>query len=298
MKILLIGSKGFIGSHAFRSLSEDHEVWGCDVVTDYVTPRYVQVDATNADFKEIFQAHTFDACLNCAGAASVPDSFHSPFRDITLNTLLVAKILEAIRLHGKKCKFVNMSSAAVYGNPIHLPIKEHIPLHPLSPYGYHKKYAEEIVKEYAIFFEVACCSLRPFSVYGPGLRKQLFWDLHTKVQASSHIELWGTGEESRDFIYVEDVVNVLRCVLKNGLFKGECINVANGKEITIRETVSCFQEVYFKPFTFSFGGQKREGDPLNWEADITTLIALGYIPTTNLKQGLTYLAEWLRLERK
>ena len=117
MKILIIGSKGFIGSHLVRYFDKQNEVWQCDVVTDYTTPRYMQIDASNSDFNSVFEEHSYDVCVNCSGAASVPDSLKHPYRDFLLNTANVYAILNAIHTNCPACKFINLSSAAVYGNP-------------------------------------------------------------------------------------------------------------------------------------------------------------------------------------
>ncbi|MEO6520458.1 MAG: SDR family oxidoreductase [Mucilaginibacter sp.] len=298
MRLLIIGSKGFIGSHCMAVLNAHHTVYGCDVVTDYVSANYFQIDATNADYKEVFKAQQFDICINCSGAASVPDSFIHPFRDFSLNTLNVVKMLEAVKEVQPGCKFINLSSAAVYGNPVTLPITENTPVLPLSPYGLHKKQAEEIVKEYAAFFDIQTCSLRLFSVFGPGLRKQLFWDLHTKIIQSDHIKLWGTGNESRDFIYVEDVVNAISCVIEKADFKGECINISDGIETSIKSVVELFQQVHFKSFDFTFDGQQSPGYPVNWRADVSKLQSLGFKSTISLEQGLQKYIAWLQQEEK
>lgn len=294
MKILIIGSKGFIGSSCVRIFSSQHEIYGCDVVTDYVSTNYLQVNATNADFKDIFKQHRFNACINCSGAASVPDSFKYPVRDFALNTFNVVKILEAIKELQPDCKFINLSSAAVYGNPKTLPITEDVPLSPLSPYGWHKKQAEELVTEYARFFGLKTCSLRLFSVYGPGLRKQLFWDLHVKIMQASEIELWGTGNESRDFIYIDDVVKAMEFTLEKADFKGECINVADGEETSVNYIAKLFQQNHYKQFSFVFGGQQSPGYPINWCADISKIKAFGFQPKTTLTQGLENYISWVK----
>jgi dTDP-glucose 4,6-dehydratase/UDP-glucose 4-epimerase len=298
MKVLIIGSKGFIGSHCITAFAQANEVYGCDVVTDYVAYNYFQIDATNADYKEVFKAHQFDVCINCSGAASVPDSFKHTYRDFSLNTLNVVKMLEAIKETQTACKFINLSSAAVYGNPVDLPITEDTPLVPLSPYGLHKKYAEEIVTEYARFFNLPACSLRLFSVFGPGLCKQLFWDLHTKIMQADHITLWGTGNESRDFIYVADVISAIECTIQQAEFKGECINVADGVETSINSVAQLFKELHFKPFDFSFGGEQSPGYPVNWRADVSKLKSFGFSSKVGLKQGLQQYIAWLQAEKK
>ena len=98
--ILIIGSKGFIGGHAyhyFSSLSAEYDCVGCDVAVDYNDSRYFQVDGTNCDYTELFEQFKFDVCINCSGAASVPDSIIHPLRDFTLNVFNVVKILDAIK---------------------------------------------------------------------------------------------------------------------------------------------------------------------------------------------------------
>src|SRR5688572_14773670 len=115
LKILIIGSKGFIGFSVFTYLSKkhDYQVWGCDVVVDYTATNYFLIDASNSDFEEVFQQQPFSVCINCSGAANVPNSLLHPLRDYYLNTLNVFKILESIRKHAPACRFLNISSAAV-----------------------------------------------------------------------------------------------------------------------------------------------------------------------------------------
>ncbi|HAT66577.1 MAG TPA: dTDP-glucose 4,6-dehydratase, partial [Flavobacteriaceae bacterium] len=148
MNILIIGSKGFIGSHCVRHFAMEHDVWECDVVTDYNNDQYFLIDATNASFDEVFASQAYDVCINCSGAASVPDSIKNPQRDFMLNVTNVFKQLDAIRKHQPRCKYINLSSAAVYGNPKSLPIAENHQLQPISPYGNHKKMAEEVCKDF------------------------------------------------------------------------------------------------------------------------------------------------------
>ncbi|WP_309640397.1 NAD-dependent epimerase/dehydratase family protein [Flavobacterium sp.] len=294
MKILIIGSKGFIGQHAFDHFKSLHfEVLGCDVVTDYVSEDYIQIDATNSDYHAIFEQHKIDVCLNCSGAASVPLSLQNPFKDFSLNTLNVFKILEAIRSYQPSCKFINLSSAAVYGNPETLPIKENATLHPLSPYGIHKMQAEQILKEFHEYYNIATCSLRIFSAYGEGLKKQLFWDLYQKFLNNDQIELFGTGNESRDFIHVDDIVQAIHLVIQNAKFRGEEINIANGEEFTIQYVAELFHTNFHNSKTIAFNNQVKQGDPLNWRADISILKALGYQQNISIEKGIQRYIDWI-----
>ncbi|GAF04938.1 NAD-dependent epimerase/dehydratase family protein [Saccharicrinis fermentans] len=293
MKILIVGSKGFIGSHALQYFrASGHIVYGCDVVVEYEDEHYFLVDATQPNFQEPFKAIKFDVCINCSGAASVPQSIQNPLRDFQLNTANVFLLLDSIRQHAPSCKFINMSSAAVYGNPMSLPINETHKTKPVSPYGEHKRMAEEVCQEFYTHFSIACCNLRIFSAYGEGLKKQLFWDLYKK-SSDEHIKLFGTGEETRDFIFISDLLQAINLVMVNAQFKGEAINVANGNQLKIRDVAILFFKLLNYQGNISFLGNNRKGDPLNWEADITHLKTLGYKNKVSLEAGLTSYIKWI-----
>lgn len=295
MKILIIGSRGFIGSNCVSYFQEGgYDVWGADVVTDYNTSKYILLDSSNADFHEIFEQNQFDVCLNCSGAASVSDSLKHPLRDYLLNTSNVYQMLDAIRRFNLNCKFINLSSAAVYGNPDQLPVKENAHLNPLSPYGVHKKMAEDISREFHQHFGVKTCSLRIFSAYGDGLKKQLFWDLYKKSKTGNRIELFGSGNESRDFIYIQDILEALHILITKALFKSEVYNLANGEEIFIKDAVEAFYKALGWNGKVVFTGKQREGDPDNWLADISKIKALGFKSAFDLSLGLGKYVTWLR----
>ena len=293
MKVLIIGSKGFIGSHCVSYFSAKGDVWECDVVTDYDNENYFIVDATQADYSQCFKEQHYDLCINCSGAASVPDSVKYPQRDFALNVANVYKMLDAIRTYNPTCKFINLGSAAVYGNPDALPVKEDQTVHPVSPYGHHKLMAESICQEFYQFFDVPTCSVRIFSAYGPGLKKQLFWDLYKKSLGAKEVTLFGTGNETRDFIYVEDLVKVLEGIYQKGSFKGDAINIGRGIETPIKDAVSIFYECLKYTGIVSYKGENRVGDPLHWVADISKIKAMNVHPQEDLNMGIRKYVAWL-----
>ena len=296
MKFLIIGSKGFIGQHLKKFLiTQQHQVWGADVVVDYAhVEHYFLIDATNADYHSIFQEQVFDICINCSGAASVPDSLQHPMRDYNLNAVNVFRLLDAIRMYQPACRFINLSSAAVYGNPLVLPITENTSAAPVSPYGFHKRMSEQVCEEFFRFFGIATCSLRIFSAYGEGLKKQLFWDLFQKAKSTESISLFGTGKESRDFIYIDDLVQAIYLVAQRFDFKGQAINIANGRQEFIEDCVKTFYGFFDKAVQYQFMGQGRAGDPNNWVADISMLEQLGYKQQHYLATGLKKYYEWIK----
>ena len=159
-------------------------------------------------------------------------------------------------------------------------------------------YAEEICKEYSLFFKIKVCNLRIFSAYGPGLTKQFFWDLFNKLQKPNDIELFGTGRESRDFIYIDDIVRCVELIIENRFSIPDNINVASGIEITISEAAHTFKELLNIDKQIKFSGESRPGDPLNWRADINILQSMGFNPAYTLKEGLNQYIIWLKKEKK
>jgi len=294
MRLLIIGSKGFIGSHAYDyfSASPAYESWACDVVVDYTNDHYFLIDSSNSDFNEVFESNPFDICINCSGAASVPDSLVHPLRDFTLNVFVVSKILEAVRRHAPSCRFINLSSAAVYGNPSVLPVNTKSMSEPLSPYGWHKLYSEQICKEYHTLFGLQTLSLRIFSAYGPGLKKQLFWDWYQKTKQSDTVSIYGTGNESRDFIHITDLIEVMDLAIQHADFNGSVINVANGTEIFIKDVAALYLGFLNSEYTFT--GEIKKGDPLNWLADISVIQEWGYTNKVTLAEGLKGYIEWVK----
>jgi dTDP-glucose 4,6-dehydratase/UDP-glucose 4-epimerase len=296
MNVLIIGCNGFIGSNLLKYFSQKGfaTVAGCDVQETGESPSYFCFAKEENGFDSLFKKNSFDCCINCSGAANVPDSLKNPLQDFELNTFNVFKMLEAVRRYQPFCKFLNLSSAAVYGNPKKLPVSEKDELAPVSPYGLHKMQAEQLCKSFFDYWQIPTCSLRIFSAYGPGLKKQLFWDLYQKSLRSDNVELFGTGSETRDFIFIDDIVQAVELVINKSFFRGECINVANGQEISIKEAVRVFYHTIAWEGKISFVGDIRKGDPLNWQADVNALRSLGYRQGFDLNKGLKAYAKWVR----
>ncbi|HEX8517699.1 MAG TPA: SDR family oxidoreductase [Bacteroidia bacterium] len=294
MKIIIIGSKGFIGSHCLKYFSsKGYDVLGCDVM-DSNESNYISLKSVLFNFNKLFSEQKFDYCINAAGSANVSYSFEFPEKDFELNVSLVINLLGAIKNHSSDCKFINFSSAAVYGNPDSLPISENAETKPLSPYGYHKMLSEKLLHEYYRFFGLKTCSLRVFSAFGEGLKKQLFWDLYQKSKLSSSIKLFGTGQESRDFIYIRDLVNAVDLIMRNAKFEGESFNIANGDEVTVKEAASEFLAGIGWNGKLEFSGEVKAGDPLNWCADIRKTGAIGYVQEFSFKEGIQNYCKWLK----
>jgi UDP-glucose 4-epimerase len=296
MKVLIVGCEGFIGNNILNFLQKNnYEVLGCDLldIKNSSYP-YYKIDRFNPSYFTIIKESQPDVVINAAGSGLVSLSITNPLGDFQANTIDTFNLLEAIRLNTHSCKYLNFSSAAVYGNTSKIPVSEDDSIQPISPYGWHKYYSELICKEYFQLHHIKTLSVRPFSVYGPGLKKQLFWDMYQKTQNSKEITLFGTGKESRDFIFIEDFVKVIGIIFEKADFDGGVINIANGEETTIAEAASIFYSNLPFNGVFSFNGAIKEGDPVNWRADIRKLSAMGYSSSFSFEEGITQYIQWLK----
>ena len=120
------------------------------------------------------------------------------------------------------------------------------------------------------------------------------WDLFHKIKDQEHPTLWGTGRESRDFIYISDIVRIIELAITHSDFNGEMVNVANGKQITISEVAETVRQVSGTKTLISFNGAERKGDPINWEANIDIIKSWGYEPRVDLENGVKMYFEWLQ----
>lgn len=294
MNILVIGCYGFIGSHVVQYFENcGNNVFGADIMP-FEGKNYFYIDPLINNYLPIFESYPFDICVIASGTALIQHSFIDPQNDYKNNTELPFRILDAIRKFQPNCKVISFSSAAVYGNPVSLPIDEKLVINPISPYGYHKAMSELVCKEFYHCYSIQTLSLRIFSVYGPGLKRQLLWDLYQKMKLSSDIIIDGTGKESRDFIFIDDLCKVLDIIIERASFDGNVINVANGKEIFIGELVKYFFETLAWKGNFRFSGTNRKGDPLNWKSDISLLKSLGYTQEISFEDGVKNYVKWLK----
>jgi UDP-glucose 4-epimerase len=295
--ILIIGSEGFIGSHLMKYYSNVNAL-GCQTNPNNKKENSIYVNKLNPDFDSVFKNHDVTLCINASGSKGVGFSIEYTEIDYVLNVENTKKILKAIQNHAPKCKFINLSSAAVYGNPVKLPIKETDPTIPISPYGEHKLLAENITTEFYVNHNVSSCSLRIFSVFGPGLKKQLLWDVYQKTlnMQSNSISLFGTGLESRDYIYIDDLIEAIQLVVLKSDFKGAVYNVANGIEVKVEKITKLLIKGLNNNIEINFNEEVKEGDPLNWLSDIGCLKAFGYKRTVSIEEGIHRYTEWLREE--
>jgi len=295
MSVLVIGSRGFLGSNLYYHFKRFEKTYGCDIFPAPYDSDYFYVDSADPDYESFLKTGNFDFCINCSGSADVQKSLKNPLNDFYCNVVVLERLLNSLRLNAPACKFINISSAAVYGNPQIFPIKVGAEETPLSPYGYHKLMADKMVEEYAKVFGLQTCTIRIFSAYGNGQKRLFLWDAIEKLIDDKNIDevtFYGTGNESRDYIHVQDIIQQVNLIRKNAFFCGEIYNVANGREVLIHEVAEIIRKELGKNCTIRFSGLVRPGDPLNWLADISPLLEWGYKQSIPLEYGIREYVKW------
>lgn len=290
---VVTGAGGFIGQHLVRRLLDT----GWQVVAvDRKPVAFPAAETVRCDLTrdELSWAHQpIDVIFHLAGSSSVAGSVVDPPGDLSANTAATVRLLHALASLTTKPRLVVFSSAAVYGNPTTLPIRESAALAPISPYGASKLAAETYAQVYHRHAGVPVSVVRPFSVYGPGLTRQVVYDLLSRLSSSpSSLSVTGTGRESRDFVHVDDVVDAAIAVALRGQMRGEAYNVASGQQTTIANLVELLCQLTAHRPHINYTDRSRPGDPLCWHADIGALNALGYAPTIALETGLRRLIDW------
>ena len=298
--IIVTGAAGFIGRNVAKEFARGSwTITGIDRIQvssnfgkKWLFDDFCTIELNSNTIDELLQTYLPDLIIHCAGSASVPFSVLNPKKDFYLSADLLIDILESIRIHNHDTRLIFLSSAAVYGNPQYLPIDEKHPCIPISPYGYHKLICETLLREFYLLYGIQSCSARIFSAYGDGLDRQVMWDICQKTLNKSKIKLFGTGEESRDFIHVKDVVAGLEILSQKAEFKAESYNLASGLKHSIVDISSKLIKALNINRQVFFSGIPREGDPREWRADISLIDSLGFHPKISIDQGINDYANY------
>jgi UDP-glucose 4-epimerase len=238
-----------------------------------------------------------DAIIHCAGGASVARSLEDPAGDFERTVMSTLRVLDFMRTHAPGARLVFLSSAAVYGATNVEPLSEDLLKRPMSPYGEHKAMAEDHVHNSAAQFGLSATTLRLFSVYGPGLRKQLLWELSRRALAGEDpLTLFGTGEERRDFIAVEDAAELIARAANPAAQPPAVMNGGTGRATSVRELAEGLLAALGSEADVRFNGETKAGDPTTLVADTSRAHAFGFTPAVTLEQGLADYAAWARRE--
>jgi len=250
MRCLVTGGAGFIGSHLCEKLLNDgYEVVCLDNFDPYYDPKLkrrniepflvdekfelVEGDICDKKFIQKVINDGIDYIFHNAAQAGVRISVENPRKPHEVNTTGTLSILEAC-LDSDVKKIINASSSSVYGKVEYLPFDEAHPKAPISPYGVSKLAAEHYCRVFYEVYGLKTTSLRYFTVYGPRMRPDLAISIFTRSALNNEtIEIFGSGNKTRDFTHIDDVVEANLLAMRKG--DGETYNIGSGNRININE---------------------------------------------------------------
>jgi UDP-glucose 4-epimerase len=309
-RFLVTGGAGFIGSHLVRRLlAEDHDVTALDNLATGARENvpgeatFVEGDVADAELVDsVFTDGRFDAVFHVAGQASISKSFSTPEVDLRTNVVGTLNVARACVDAGVP-RLVNASSMTAYGEPARIPTPEDEACVPVSFYGVTKYAAERYVQVMGdrTDVELAVTSLRMFNVYGEGQRldnpyQGVLAIFVGNVLRREPITIHGDGGQTRDFVYIEDVVDAWLHVLDLPATYGAVLNVGSGRETSVNELADAVLVAL---------GESREtwelrsapaqlGDQRRSAADVRALGALGWAPATSFEDGIARTVDWAR----
>jgi len=318
MDILVTGGAGFIGGNIAESAAgAGHDVTVLDNFEPYYDIRlkehnveigreaaketdgsYELVDGSVTDEELANELVTdADVIFHQAAQAGVRTSVEEPKKVNEYNVTGTLNLLEAIREHGID-RFVNASSSSVYGKPEYLPYDEEHPKEPVSPYGASKLAAEHYTRIYNEVHDLPSVSLRYFTVYGPRMRPNMaISNFVSRCINGKPPVVYGDGSQTRDFTYIDDVVDANLKLLSDNSADGEIMNIGSTDNIDILTLAETVRDEIDPSLEIEFA-DRHESDAEHTHADISKANELiGYEPSRDIREGVKEFIKWYKKNR-
>ncbi|WKZ50142.1 MAG: SDR family oxidoreductase [Anaerolineales bacterium] len=305
MNVLVTGGAGFIGSHIVRGLLERGD--RVRVLDNFSTGKRgsldgLDVEIVEADLRDA--SRLTEACrgvetvFHQAAFVSVPQSMQEPLDCFDVNVTGTASLLEAARKHGVK-RVVFASSAAVYGDSDAYPLSEETPLRPLSPYAASKRVDEIYGQLYTASFGVEVVGLRYFNVYGPRQRPDSQYAAAVpifirRLLDNKPVTIFGDGGQTRDLIFVGDVVRANFVAAAHPSAPGGVFNICTGNETRILDLVEILQDLFPSAPAPEFAAPRAGDIYRSIGSPQKAAETIGFRAEVSLTDGLARTAEWMK----
>lgn len=304
--MLVTGGAGFIGSNLVRYLvSKKNVVTVFDNFSSgykknleqFASVKIVEGDVRNKTAVD-YAVEDNEVIFHLAASVGNKRSIDNPVTDAEINVLGTLNVLEAARLYGVR-KVITSSSAGIFGELITLPIKEDHRVEPDTPYGCTKLCEEKLCLAYSKLYPIEVVCLRYFNVYGPNQRYDAYGNVIPifvfRMLRNEPLIIYGDGEQTRDFVHVNDVVQAnVKAADANGV--NGAYNIAGGKSITINNLVKLVTKNFMDSSKIEHSNP-RPGDVKHSLADISLAHrAFDYTPVVEIERGIEEYVEWAGME--
>jgi UDP-glucose 4-epimerase len=293
MKVLVTGSSGQLGSYLVEAFAEDCDVVGLDIRKPaWPMPKGVRsVTGDAGDYRLAMDlCRGADLVVHAAAQVSVERSVSDPVFDARENILATVNMLEAAT-KAMVPHFIYVSSAAIYGTPVKVPVAEGHPAAPLSPYGVSKLAGERYAFAFQSTYGLGVTSVRPFNIYSPrqdpaSPYSGVITRFVAAVGEGSPVLIQGDGRQTRDFVHASDVARMVRLCAGNQQSRGKAFNCGTGKGTTVNALAKAVSRLKGREVEIRHS-EPRRGDIRHSRADISLAgKVLGYRPSVSLKEGL------------
>jgi UDP-glucose 4-epimerase len=308
VKALVTGAAGFIGSHLVAALlDKGASVVGVDSFTDYYPRpikernleenrlregfRFAETAIHSADLPALLDGVTH--VFHLAAQAGVRKSWGKDFKTYTVNNVEATQLLLEACVGRRLERFVHASSSSVYGDRAPIPMREDALPQPISPYGVTKMAAEQLGYLYHVNYGVPVVAMRYFTVYGPRQRPDMAFHRFIRAAvADTPIDLYGDGEQTRDFTFVSDAVAATVAAGERGV-NGRSYNIGGGSRVSMNDVIAIIERIAGHPLKINREGAQK-GDMRDTYAD-TTLARqdLAFAPKVSLDEGIQAEYRWL-----
>ena len=291
LKVLIIGSEGFVGYNLIDGLSDKFQVLTSDIIKKDVCDNYTQCDITNYD-QVINTVKNVDVVINLA-THSLLSSLESETENAQVNIIGLLNILQACRKNNSK-KIIFTSASSLIGEPQSFKVSENHTTTPKTAYGITKLASEHYLRLFQELYGINFIVFRFFNIYGSYQKNGLVPSLYQKITSNQPVTIFGDGKQLRDFVYITDVLPFFEKAISNDSVNNSIYNIGTGIGTTISEVITLMSDtlgiepkVERKPI--------RKGEIGNFIADTTKLEkSFGQVPNTTVKSGLEKTIEWLR----